>query len=93
MSFNTGLSGLNAASTDLNVTSNNIANSNTTGFKSSRTEFADVFSLSALGVGSTAVGSGVLANKVAQQFSQGNLNFTESTLDLAISGQGFFCHE
>ncbi|MBT4838460.1 MAG: flagellar hook protein FlgE [Methylococcales bacterium] len=90
MSFNTGLSGLNAASTDLNVTSNNIANSNTTGFKSSRTEFADVFSLSALGVGSTAVGSGVLANKVAQQFSQGNLNFTESTLDLAISGQGFF---
>lgn len=90
MSFNTGLSGLNAQSTALSVASNNIANANTTGFKGSRTEFSDVFAVSAFGVGDTAVGSGVLASKVAQQYTQGNLNFTDNTLDMAISGQGFF---
>jgi flagellar hook protein FlgE len=91
MSFSTALSGLNAATADLNVKSNNIANVNTTGFKESRAEFGDVFAISAFGTTSrTAVGNGVVLQNVAQQFSQGNLEFTDNALDLAISGEGFF---
>lgn len=90
MSFNTALSGLNAAQSDLSVTSNNIANVNTTGFKESRAEFGDIYAVSALGSGRTAIGAGVLLSNVAQQFNQGNLNFTSNTLDLAVSGEGFF---
>ncbi|CDF82997.1 flagellar hook protein FlgE [Pseudomonas sp. QL9] len=90
MSFNTALSGLNAASTDLNVTGNNIANVGTTGFKSSRTEFADLYASSMLGTGRNAVGSGVITQSVSQQFTQGNLSNTGRSLDLAISGNGFF---
>lgn len=91
MSFSTALSGLNAATADLNVKSNNIANVNTTGFKESRAEFGDVFAVSAFGTTSkTATGNGVVLQNVAQQFSQGNLEFTDNALDLAISGEGFF---
>lgn len=90
MSFSTALSGLNAAQTDLNVTGNNIANSNTTGFKQSTPEFVDVFAASFSGVASTAVGSGVRVSAVSQEFSQGNIEFTSSNLDMAISGDGFF---
>ncbi|VAW63973.1 Flagellar hook protein FlgE [hydrothermal vent metagenome] len=90
MTFSTSLSGLNAASADLDVTSNNIANVATTGFKGSRAEFADVFSASALGTTSNAIGSGVQLAAVSQQFGQGNLNFTENTLDMAVTGEGFF---
>lgn len=90
MPFRLALSGLNAASADLNVTANNIANANTTGFKGSRAEFADVFSVGSQGVSSTAVGNGVRLSKVAQQFAQGNINFTDNNLDLALSGEGFF---
>tara|TARA_R110001606_G_scaffold399310_1_gene584741 strand:- start:67100 stop:68857 length:1758 start_codon:yes stop_codon:yes gene_type:complete len=91
MSFSTALSGLNAATADLNVKSNNIANVNTTGFKVSRAEFGDVFATSAFGTSSkTAIGSGVVLSSVSQQFNQGNLEFTDNSLDLAISGEGFF---
>jgi flagellar hook protein FlgE len=91
MSFSTALSGLNAATADLNVKSNNIANVNTTGFKQSRAEFGDVFAVSAFGTTSkTAIGNGTVLQNVAQQFSQGNLEFTDNALDLAISGEGFF---
>jgi len=90
MTFSTSLSGLNAASADLDVTSNNIANVATTGFKGSRAEFADVFAASALGTTSNAIGSGVQLAAVSQQFGQGNLNFTENTLDMAVTGEGFF---
>jgi flagellar hook protein FlgE len=90
MSFNTALSGLNAAQADLSVTSNDIANVNTYGFKESRAEFGDIFATSSLGSSSTAIGSGVLLSKVAQQFNQGNLDFTSNSLDLAISGDGMF---
>jgi len=90
MSFNTALTGLNAAQADLNVKSHNIANVNTTGFKGSRAEFADVYSISAFGSSNTAIGSGTVLSNVAQQFSQGNLEFTDNSLDLAIQGQGFF---
>lgn len=91
MSFNVGLSGLNAASTALNVTGNNIANVATTGFKSSRAEFGDVYSNSLfLGSSKTGVGSGVTTEAVSQQFSQGNITSTGASLDMAINGNGFF---
>ncbi|WP_045738594.1 flagellar hook protein FlgE [Xanthomonas sp. MUS 060] len=90
MGFNTSLSGIKAANTDLNVTANNIANVNTTGFKGSRAEFADQFTVSGYGLARNAVGSGVRVSNVAQQFSQGNIDPTGRNLDLAISGSGFF---
>ncbi|WP_281556555.1 flagellar hook protein FlgE [Thalassomonas sp. RHCl1] len=90
MSFNVALSGLNAAQKDLDVTSNNIANVNTTGFKESRAEFVDVYASSLLASGKTKVGDGVLTSEVAQQFSQGSVQFTTNALDLAITGNGFF---
>jgi flagellar hook protein FlgE len=88
--FRVALSGLNAASSDLRVTANNIANVNTTGFKGSRAEFGDVFAVSPYGVGRNAIGAGVQLSRVAQQFGQGNIEFTENSLDLAINGEGFF---
>jgi flagellar hook protein FlgE len=90
MSFNIGLSGMRAASKDLNVTGNNIANAGTVGFKQSRAEFADVYASSVLGTGKNPQGSGVLLANVSQQFNQGNVNYTQNALDLAINGNGFF---
>lgn len=89
MSFNTALSGIQAASADLGIIGNNVANSATTGFKSSRAEFADVYA-SLLGASDTTIGSGVRLQNAAQQFAQGNITFTNNALDLAISGSGFF---
>ncbi|PVZ13746.1 MULTISPECIES: flagellar hook protein FlgE [unclassified Pseudomonas] len=91
MSFNVGLSGLNAANTALNVTGNNIANSATTGFKSSRAEFGDVYANSLfLGSAKNGVGSGVTTEQISQQFTQGTITNTGASLDLAINGNGFF---
>lgn len=95
MGFETALSGLNAAANNLAVTSNNIANANTTGFKESRAEFADVYASSiggsnVAGVTSTQPGAGVKVAEDAQQFSQGTTNTTGNNLDMAINGQGFF---
>ena len=90
MSFDLALSGINAANTDLNVTSNNLANVNTTGFKESRAEFADLFAQTQEGVSKTAVGNGVQVAAVSQQFGQGNITSTGNNLDLALSGSGFF---
>jgi flagellar hook protein FlgE len=90
MPFRIALSGLNAAQADLNVTANNVANVATTGFKGSRAEFADLFAVSLQGVSANSSGNGVRVSNVAQQFAQGNIEFTDSNLDLAISGQGFF---
>ena len=89
MPFRTALSGLNASSAELRVIGNNVANASTTGFKESRTEFADIFASSNLGVTANAIGSGVRVSSVSQQFTQGNIGFTDNNLDLAISGQGF----
>ncbi len=86
MPFRVALSGLNAASSDLNVTANNIANANTTGFKGSRAEFSDVFAVG----GSQAIGNGTRLATVTQEFSQGGVDFTDRALDLALSGEGFF---
>ena len=90
MSFNNALSGINAAQKDLNVTANNIANVNTTGFKESRAEFADVYANSIFVNAKTQVGNGVATGAGAQQFHQGALEFTNNALDLAIQGNGFF---
>ena len=90
MPFNTALSGIRAASNDLNITGNNIANASTTGFKSSRAEFGDVYASSILGAGSNPIGSGVRLQDVAQNFKDGNIAFTENELDLAVKGSGFF---
>jgi len=90
MPFRLALSGLNAAQSDLTVTANNIANVATSGFKGSRAEFADLFASSQQGVSATAIGNGVKVANVSQQFTQGNIDFTDNSLDLALSGQGFF---
>jgi flagellar hook protein FlgE len=90
MSFDLALSGINAANTDLNVTSNNLANVDTTGFKESRAEFADLFAQTQGGVAQTAVGNGVQVAEIAQQFGNGNTTNTGNNLDLALSGSGFF---
>jgi len=90
MAFNIGLSGIRAASTDLEVTGNNIANASTVGFKESRTEFSDVYTTTLLGTGSKPVGSGVMVDDVSQKFSQGNISGTERALDMAIDGNGYF---
>lgn len=90
MSFNIALSGVSAAQRDLDTTANNIANVNTVGFKESRAEFGDVYASSLLAGGKTKVGDGVITQEVAQQFSQGSLQFTNNSLDLAVTGNGFF---
>lgn len=90
MAFNIGLSGIRAASTDLEVTGNNVANASTVGFKESRAEFADVYTTTILGTGSKPVGSGVAVDNVRQEFSQGNISGTENSLDMAVDGTGFF---
>lgn len=88
MSFNIALTGLNAANEDLSVTSNNLANVATVGFKGSRTEFADLFASTQQGA--IATGNGVAVSEIAQQFTQGNIQTTGNTLDMAVSGDGFF---
>ena len=90
MAFTTALSGVNAAQSDLDVISNNIANSSTTGFKTARAEFGDVYVQSLLGTTTPTPGQGVKVTGITQQFSQGDLEFTDNALDVAINGDGFF---
>ncbi len=90
MSFQTGLSGLNAASRNLDVIGNNIANANTVGMKASRAEFADLVAASLGAGGGNTDGIGVKVSTVSQQFTQGNINITGNSLDVAINGGGFF---
>ncbi|MDP3282070.1 MAG: flagellar hook protein FlgE [Nitrosomonas sp.] len=92
MSFQQGLSGLSAASTNLDVIGNNISNANTPGYKQSQAQFTDIFASSLDGAGSskTQVGIGSRVSAVAQIFNQGNISPTNNPLDIAINGQGFF---
>ncbi len=90
MSFQQGLSGLNATSKHLDVIGNNVANANTFGEKSSRAEFTDVYANAMNGVSSSPIGIGVTVSSVTQQFTQGNIVTTDNSLDLAINGAGFF---
>ncbi len=90
MSFQQGLSGLNASSKNLEVIGNNVANANTIGAKSSRAEFADMYATAMNGAGSTGAGIGVSVGAVSQQFTQGSITSTGNPMDLAINGAGFF---
>lgn len=90
MSFQQGLSGLNGAAKNLDVIGHNIANTSTVGFKSSQAQFSDVYATSLYGTGSLQVGIGAKVSDVAQSFTQGNVSATGNTLDLAITGEGFF---
>lgn len=90
MSFQQGISGLNAAARNLEVIGNNIANANTVGAKVSRAEFADIYANAAVYQAASAPGMGVQVRAITQQFSQGSIRATENTNDLAINGQGFF---
>lgn len=91
MSFQQGLSGLNVSSKALDIISNNVANTNTVGFKSGGAVFADVYAASLTGsVSGKQVGAGSTLGSVRQTFTQGNLTTTNNPLDLAINGDGFF---
>lgn len=90
MSFQQGLSGLNAASKNLDVIGNNVANANTVGFKQSQAQFADVFANSLSGGSSVQSGIGVKVAAIAQQFNQGSITASSNPLDVAINGGGFF---
>jgi len=90
MSLQVALTGINAASTELNSISNNIANNATTGFKKSRVEFSDVFAQSAFGSSGESTGGGVRVTNVRQEFEQGDMQFSGRNLDLAVEGLGMF---
>lgn len=90
MSFQQGLSGLNAMSKNLDVIGNNIANASTVGAKTSRAEFADMYANALNGAQNTNIGIGVQVAAVAQQFTQGNITTTDNSMDVAINGNGFF---
>lgn len=86
-----GVSGLDVYSNAIEVVGNNIANSNTAGFKASRTEFSDILAQSLSGASSgSQIGRGVQLSAVSTQFTQGSFETTSSGTDLAIDGAGFF---
>lgn len=90
MAFQQGLSGLNVSSKAIDVTSHNIANTSTVGYKTSRAHFGDMYANS-LGIASAnQVGIGANLLAVQQDFNQGNTTSTSNSLDLAINGGGFF---
>lgn len=90
MSFQQGLSGLNAASKNLDVIGNNVANANTVGFKQSQTQFADMFANSLSGGGGSQAGIGIKVAGISQQFGQGSITASSNLLDIAINGNGFY---
>jgi len=90
MSFQQGLSGLNSSAKQLDVIGNNVANSNTAGFKQSQAQFSDMYAASLSGSGAVQIGTGGKIAAVVQQFTQGNVTNTSNPMDTAISGQGFF---
>lgn len=90
MGFEQALSGLQAASQNLDVIGNNIANASTMGFKDVRAEFADVYAASVLGTTANQVGIGVAISAVTPEFTQGTITTTGNPLDIAINGSGFF---
>lgn len=90
MGFQQGLSGLNSSSKALDTIGNNIANSNTVGYKNGSAQFADVFAASLSGAGAAPVGLGAKIGAIVQQFTQGNISSTNNPLDTAINGGGFF---
>ncbi len=89
MSFQSGLSGLNVSAKNIDIIGNNVANSNTVGFKASRAVFADVYAASLAGAGSSNIGIGTKIAAVQQEFTQGNITVTNNPLDVAVNGRGF----
>ncbi len=89
-SFYTSLSGLNAFSTQIATISNNIANLETSGYKTSTISFAEAISSVISGSSSAAVGNGVTVDNTSVTWTQGDLTSTGNTFDLAVSGVGFF---
>lgn len=90
-SMYTGVSGLTAQGEALSVVSDNIANANTTGFKASRAEFQDILAKDLKGLlGGNQIGRGTKIGAVNPILTQGNVDATEKTTDLAISGEGYF---
>lgn len=90
MGFQQGLSGLDAASKNLDVIGSNVANANTVGYKKSTAEFGDVYARSLVGASDNQIGQGVSVTKVSQSFTQGNVTITGNPLDIAINGTGFY---
>jgi flagellar hook protein FlgE len=90
MAFEQGLSGLSAAAKNLDVIGNNVANSNTVGFKSSSVHFADIYAGASGAIGANDAGIGTRVSAIAQSFGQGSLTATSNPLDMAINGSGFF---
>ena len=90
MSFYTSLTGLQAATTELSVTSNNIANAGTSGFKRADATFGDIYASTPLQKSGSIAGSGVALKGIVQQHTQGNIEFSTNSLDLAITGDGYF---
>lgn len=90
MAFQQALSGLNTSSKAIDVTSHNIANSSTVGYKASSSHFADVYAASLNGSGASQIGIGTTLAAVQQQFTQGNITATNNPLDISINGAGFF---
>ena len=90
MSFQQGLSGLNAAARRLDVIGNNVANASTVGFKTSEALFADVYANSVAAAAGSSVGIGTTVASVQTSFGQGNITATSNPLDVAINGNGFF---
>ena len=99
-SLNAGISGLQQFQQRMDLIGNNIANVNTTGYKSARADFSDTFSQTlrsstpgtdtTSGTAAMQVGSGVKTSSITNLFNQGALNRTDIQTDLAISGEGFF---
>src|SRR5690606_956560 len=90
MSFQQGLSGLNAASKSLEAIGNNVANSGTVSFKQCQVQFSDIYASTLSGSGAAQIGIGTQIARVAQLFSQGNITASNNPLDMAINGDGFF---
>ena len=90
MSFYVSLSGLKGAQADLSAISNNVANVNSTAFKKSKAQFGDIFAASPMQTTHQVAGQGVRVQGITQQFTQGTIETTDKTLDLAITGEGFF---
>lgn len=90
MAFQQALSGLNVAGKAIDVTSHNISNASTVGYKAASAHFSDVYAASLSGAGASQVGIGVNLAAVQQQFTQGNITATNNPLDISINGAGFF---
>ncbi|CCW19017.1 flagellar basal body FlaE domain protein [Sphingobium indicum BiD32] len=90
MTFYVSLSGLKGAQADLSAISNNVANVNSTAFKKSKAQFGDIFAAAPMQTTHQVAGQGVRVQGITQQFTQGTIETTDKTLDMAITGEGFF---